>query len=85
MKFIILTYIIEWIQKGVRIMNKVLLSILFIALVTSTASAQFAGGSGTEENPYQIETLEQLQAIADSIHLDKHFIQTTDITHLTSL
>ncbi len=40
---------------------------------------QFAGGSGTGEDPYQIETVEQLQAIADMVNLDKHFILIADI------
>ena len=48
-------------------------------MVTSAAQAQFAGGSGTEEDPYRISTLEQLQAVGDSANLDKHFIQIADI------
>ncbi|MBP3193892.1 hypothetical protein [Natronogracilivirga saccharolytica] len=43
----------------------------------TTATAQFAGGSGTEDDPYQIETVEQLQDIRN--HTDKHFIQIADI------
>lgn len=39
--------------------------------------AQFAGGNGTSANPYQIETVQQLQEVIN--HLDKHFIQTQDI------
>src|SRR6056297_1049399 len=39
--------------------------------------AQFAGGSGTEEDPYQISTVEELQEIKD--YTDKHFIQINDI------
>lgn len=50
-----------------------------ILLASSLATAQFAGGSGTEEDPYQIETIEQLQAINDSLYLDKHFIQISDV------
>ena len=54
--------------------------LLFINLIVTSASyAQFAGGSGTEEDPYQIETIEQLQAIADTLYLDKHFIQIANI------
>ena len=37
----------------------------------------FAGGSGTEADPYQIATPEQLDNVRK--HLDKHFIQTADI------
>lgn len=39
--------------------------------------AQFAGGSGTEADPYKVETVEQLQEIRN--HTDKHFIQIADI------
>ena len=38
----------------------------------------FAGGSGTEEDPYQVATAEQLNAVR--YHLDSHFIQTADIS-----
>lgn len=38
----------------------------------------FAGGSGTEEDPYQVATAEQLNAVRD--HLDSHFVQTADIS-----
>ena len=37
----------------------------------------FAGGNGSVENPYQIATAEQLDAVRD--FLDKHFILTADI------
>ncbi len=37
----------------------------------------FAGGSGTEADPYQIATAEQLDQVRN--YLDKHFIQTADI------
>lgn len=37
----------------------------------------FAGGDGTEENPYQVATPDQLNAVR--YHLDSHFIQTADI------
>lgn len=50
--------------------------LLFFA---SKSTAQFADGSGTEEDPFQVETLEQLQTIGDPDHLDKHFIQIADI------
>ena len=59
---------------------KKLAPFLFIAFIAiSSAHAQFAGGEGTEDDPYQIATLEQLQAVGDSVHLDKHFIQIADI------
>lgn len=57
-------------------MKQLLLTILFTALTISTAQAQFAGGSGTEEDPYQVETVEQLQEIrnhTDNIKL--HYLK----------
>jgi hypothetical protein len=37
----------------------------------------FAGGSGTEADPYQVSNAEQLNQVRN--YLDKHFIQTDDI------
>ncbi|WP_409226792.1 GLUG motif-containing protein [Gudongella sp. SC589] len=37
----------------------------------------FAGGSGTEENPYEVATAEQLNEVRN--YLDSHFIQIADI------
>ncbi len=42
-----------------------------------TTGDVFAGGSGTEIDPYQVATAEQLNSVRD--FLDKHFIQTADI------
>ncbi len=57
---------------------KQLILILSLILINYTSGiAQFAGGSGTEEDPYQVETVEQLQEIRN--HTDKHFIQIADI------
>ncbi len=53
------------------------MGLLILLLSFSNVQAQFAGGSGTEEDPYQISTVEELQAIRD--YLDKHFIQINDI------
>ena len=39
--------------------------------------AQFAGGTGTADDPFQVETLEQLQEIQN--HIDSHFILINDI------
>ena len=54
-------------------------TILAITIPASPSQAQFAGGSGTEAEPYEVATLEQLQLIADTLYLDKHFIQIADI------
>ncbi len=52
---------------------------VILLLLPFCAQAQFAGGSGTKDDPYQIETIEQLQAINNPDYLDKHFIQIADI------
>jgi len=44
---------------------------------TESPEQNFAGGSGTKEAPYQVETLDQLQDI--NKYLDAHFKQTADI------
>lgn len=54
--------------------------IVFILFFTSTIimAQPFAGGSGTAEDPYQIATAEQLNAIRGE-YLDDHYIMTADI------
>lgn len=53
---------------------------MIIVLFQINLFAQFAGGSGTQEDPYQIATIEQLQAInTETEYLGKHFIQIGDI------
>ncbi|WP_422485344.1 GLUG motif-containing protein [Gudongella sp. DL1XJH-153] len=47
----------------------------FTAYFESTG--EFAGGSGTESNPFQVATAEQLNNVRN--YLDKHFIQVEDI------
>lgn len=48
-----------------------------IVLYKDPAFVEFAGGDGSEENPYQVSTPEQLNAVRDN--LNAHYIQTTDI------
>jgi hypothetical protein len=50
-----------------------------ILLLSGPVQAQFAGGSGTAEDPYQIETIQQLQKIGESTYRSSHFIQVADI------
>lgn len=59
--------------------KKLHLSFLFIvcALISGSTMAQFAGGSGTELDPYQISTPEQLDSVRH--HLDAHFVLVNDI------
>ncbi|WP_158607328.1 MBG domain-containing protein [Rhodohalobacter sp. SW132] len=42
-----------------------------------TTLSIFAGGAGTEADPYQVETAEHLDSVRD--YADSHFIQTADI------
>lgn len=58
-------------------MRKIVLLSAILLLQYSLSIAQFAGGSGTESDPYQVSTIDQLQEIQN--HTDKHFIQLNDI------
>lgn len=49
----------------------------FLAAVPSQVFAQFAGGSGTSADPYQVATADQLNAVRS--YRSSHFIQTADI------
>lgn len=55
------------------------LFIPFILYSCSDNDQLFDGGNGTEANPYQISTFEELREIAEEENLDKHFIQVADI------
>jgi len=48
-------------------------------LLTGPVHAQFAGGSGTAVDPYQIETIEQLQNVGQVTYRSSHFILIADI------
>lgn len=53
---------------------------LFITISVSAETNTyniFAGGDGSENNPYQIATVDQLNEVR--YYLDKHFIQIADI------
>ncbi len=58
-------------------MKKATHTILAIIMSTSFIFAQYYGGSGTIEDPYQIATADQLSEIRND--LDKYFIQVTNI------
>ena len=54
--------------------------VVFLASRGMARAAQFAGGTGEPNDPYQIATAEQLISIgSDPNLLDKHFILTSDI------
>lgn len=51
---------------------------VFFCLSAGSASGQFAGGSGTIADPYQVSTIEQLQEIRNAGNTE-HFILINDI------
>ncbi len=59
-------------------LNRIIIITLVLFVCSSSKSlAQFSGGSGTSEDPYQISTATQLDSVRN--HLSSHFIQTADI------
>ncbi|MBP3191244.1 choice-of-anchor D domain-containing protein [Natronogracilivirga saccharolytica] len=58
--------------------SPVVLPVLVVLMcLPSKLTGQFAGGSGSETDPWQVETLEQLQAVGT--YPDSHFVQIADI------
>jgi len=54
--------------------------VVTFCLVSLSAEAKYAGGSGTEEDPYQIATAEQLVSVdSDPKLLDKFFVLVSDL------
>ena len=61
-------------------MKRWIILIMCLVLRSSALSAEFAGGTGEPNDPYQIATAEQLIAIgSDSDLLDKSFVLVADI------
>ncbi len=60
-----------------RIYRIFTLTVFLLFISSWPVLAQFAGGTGTEEDPWQISNADQLVNIQS--HLDGHFIQTGDI------
>ena len=60
-----------------RLLPFALLLMIFTFLVSIPIYAQYAGGEGTESDPWKITSVEQLQSIADNP--DAHFILIADI------
>jgi hypothetical protein len=57
--------------------SKSLFSIFFSLIINFSANGQFAGGSGSEADPWQIATIAQLSAVRN--YPDSCFILTTDL------
>ena len=60
-----------------KVYFRVLFAITIIIAFGNSASAQFAGGTGTTGDPYQISTAVQLDSVRN--YLDQHFILNSDI------
>ena len=61
----------------IQIFGTILIAVF--VLLPVFAAAQFADGSGTEEEPWQIATVGQLQNVGQQEHLSGHFILIADI------
>lgn len=59
-------------------MGLIIALLLLIPVVSGAESPPFAGGTGTAEDPYQIETKQQLAAVDE--YLDASFVLINDIT-----
>jgi hypothetical protein len=66
---------------ALRVMTLRSMCLVFVLVpVHAAGAAQFAGGTGEPNDPYQIATAEQLIAVgADPNLLDKHFVLVADI------
>ena len=60
--------------------EKCLLATVCLLIGVSAANAQYSGGGGTQEDPYQIATADDVVGLgARSEDYDKHFVLTADI------
>ncbi|UCG55589.1 MAG: hypothetical protein JSU70_12050 [Phycisphaerales bacterium] len=60
--------------------SRTILILITVSFLSLDAQAKYGGGSGTAEDPYQIWTAEQMNAIgADPCDWDKHFVLMADI------
>ena len=60
--------------------NLPIVFLMTLGLACLPCHAQYAGGSGTPEDPYQIATAQDLLELGDEPNdYDKHFILTADI------
>ncbi|MCB5223676.1 MAG: GLUG motif-containing protein [Candidatus Cloacimonadaceae bacterium] len=58
------------------------LALMVLSMLSTLMFAEFAGGTGTQDDPWQIATAEHLDNVRNYLgpdHQNKHFIQTADI------
>ncbi len=65
----------------ILILSILMLSLIavFMLRVMAEAEGPFAGGNGSPESPYRIETAEQLATVAEAVYLDQHFVLADNI------
>ncbi len=67
-------------MKHVQNFKKAILTCFLILIVSLATKAQYSGGSGTAEDPYQISVAKDLDTLMNTPDdYDKHFILTNDI------
>jgi len=65
-----------------KIKRIIITSFMIINIAGLCLAQEFAGGNGTEADPWQIETAEHLNNVRNysgNDHSDKHFVQTANI------
>jgi hypothetical protein len=68
-----------------KILKTFFFSLAVLGLSMGSVNAQFAGGNGSAEQPYQIATAEQLETLASLVnagdynYFSKHYILNNDI------
>ncbi len=64
-------------KSGFHICRKAMMIFVFTCILSASLFAQFAGGLGTEADPYQVDNATHLNNVR--LYPDKYFIQTADI------
>ena len=72
--------------KTQSILTRAALTLLVMLLTATTTWAQFSGGSGTQADPYQIATVDDLNQLANNVnggtkYSNTYFVMTADITY----
>ena len=68
----------RWYEKSIVFcMFLMLVFAVFVIVQMNVSADDFADGSGTESDPYQISNVDQLQNM--NLHLDAHYVLVNDI------
>jgi hypothetical protein len=67
-------------MKKISDLSTLFFVIMVFVMITSKLSAQYSGGTGSESNPYQIASLEDLRTLSlSAVDWSRYFILTADI------